>query len=65
MRRIPGGDIAGEVIAVGSGVDRSWVGTRCWSTRRSDRSARSGAAHAALCEQIAVDASQLIALATA
>jgi alcohol dehydrogenase len=66
MPRIPGGDIAGEVVAVGRDVAADWVGKRVLV----DPALKAGGAlgeHAdgGLCEQIAVDAGQLIALSDA
>ena len=63
MPRIPGGDIAGEVVAVGRDVAGDWVGKRVLV----DPALKTGGAlgeHAdgGICEQIAVDAGQLIAL---
>ncbi len=61
MPRIPGGDIAGVVHAVGDGVRREWIGRRVLI----DPLIRPGGAlgeHAngGLCERIAVDAANLI-----
>ena len=63
MPRIPGGDISGTVREVGPGVARDWVGRRVLV----DPHIRHGGAlgehdHGGLCERIAVDADNLIAL---
>jgi alcohol dehydrogenase len=63
MPRIPGGDIAGVVHSVGAGVSRDWVGRRVLV----DPHIKSGGAlgengNGGLCEEIAVDAANLIHL---
>jgi len=63
MPRIPGGDISGTVREVGSGVPRDWIGRRVLV----DPHIKPGGAlgehdHGGLCERIAVDADNLIAL---
>jgi alcohol dehydrogenase len=63
MPRIPGGDISGEVAEVGAGVGRDWIGRRVLV----DPHIKPGGAlgehdHGGLCERIAIDADNLIAL---
>ncbi|HEY7517267.1 MAG TPA: zinc-binding dehydrogenase [Methylomirabilota bacterium] len=63
MPRIPGGDISGVVADVGAGVDRTWIGRRVLV----DPHIKPGGAlgehdHGGLCERIAIDAENLIAL---
>ena len=63
MPRIPGGDISGVVADVGAGVGREWIGRRVLV----DPHIKPGGAlgehdHGGLCERIAIDAENLIAL---
>jgi alcohol dehydrogenase len=63
MPRIPGGDISGVVADVGAGVARDWIGRRVLV----DPHIKPGGAlgehdHGGLCERIAIDAENLIAL---
>ena len=63
MPRIPGGDISGVVADVGAGVRRDWIGRRVLV----DPHIKPGGAlgehdHGGLCERIAIDAENLIAL---
>jgi alcohol dehydrogenase len=63
MPRIPGGDISGTVREVGTGVKREWIGRRVLV----DPHIKPGGAlgehdHGGLCERIAVDADNLLAL---
>lgn len=63
MPRIPGGDISGVVANVGAGVGRDWIGRRVLV----DPHIKPGGAlgehdHGGLCERIAIDAENLIAL---
>lgn len=63
MPRIPGGDISGVVADVGAGVGRDWIGRRVLV----DPHIKPGGAlgehdHGGLCERIAIDAENLIAL---
>ena len=63
MPRIPGGDISGVVAEVGAGVGREWIGRRVLV----DPHIKPGGAlgehdHGGLCERIAIDADNLIAL---
>jgi alcohol dehydrogenase len=61
MPRIPGGDIAGIVRAVGEGVDGAWVGRRVVLFPRFPKGGILGEnGNGGLCEFIAADASQLI-----
>ncbi len=63
MPRIPGGDISGVTSVVGTGVDDGWIGRRVMI----DPHIKSGGAlgeHAngGLCDRIAVDAANLVAM---
>ena len=61
MPRIPGGDIAGVVHAVGDGVGREWVGRRVLIDPHIKPGGALGEhANGGLCERIAVDAENLI-----
>jgi alcohol dehydrogenase len=61
--RIPGGDVAGVVTAVGEGVDAAWVGRRVVLFPRFPGGGVLGEhGNGGLCEAIAVDARQLIAI---
>ena len=61
MPRIPGGDIAGVVRSVGAGVGREWVGRRVLIDPHIKPGGALGEhANGGLCEQIAVDAENLI-----
>ncbi|HUP34598.1 MAG TPA: zinc-binding dehydrogenase [Candidatus Limnocylindria bacterium] len=61
MPRIPGGDIAGVVHAVGSGVSREWIGRRVLVDPHIKPGGALGEhANGGLCERIAVDADNLI-----
>lgn len=63
LPRIPGGDIAGTVEAVGAGVDRSWIGRRVLvDPHVKPYGALGEHANGGLCEKIAVDADNLIAM---
>jgi alcohol dehydrogenase len=63
MPRIPGGDIAGIVEAVGSGVDGSWIGKRVLVDPHVKPVGALGEhANGGLCEKIAVDGENLIAI---
>ncbi len=63
MPRIPGGDISGVVRAVGTGVSREWVGRRALIDPHIKPGGALGEhANGGLCERIAVDADNLIAL---
>jgi alcohol dehydrogenase len=63
LPRIPGGDIAGIVEAVGSGVDRSWIGKRVLIDPHLKTGGALGEhANGGLCEKIAVDGDSLIGL---
>lgn len=61
LPRIPGGDISGIVEAVGSGVDRSWIGKRVLVDPHLKKGGALGEhANGGLCEKIAVDGDSLI-----
>jgi alcohol dehydrogenase len=63
MPRIPGGDISGVVADVGAGVGREWIGRRVLVDPHLKGGGALGEhAHGGLCERIAVDADNLIAL---
>ncbi len=63
MPRIPGGDIAGVVREAGEGVSRDWVGKRVVLFPRFPGGGVLGEhGNGGLCEYIAVDARQLIAI---
>ncbi len=63
MPRIPGGDIAGTVVEVGKNVDQSWVGKRVVLFPRFPTGGVLGEnGNGGLCEFIAVDQRQLIAI---
>jgi alcohol dehydrogenase len=63
MPRIPGGDIAGVVHAVGAGVPRDWLGRRVLIDPHIKRGGALGEhANGGLCERIAADADNLIPL---
>jgi alcohol dehydrogenase len=63
MPRIPGGDISGVVSAVGAGVDRSWSGRRVMIDPHIKPGGALGEhANGGLCDRIAVDADNLIAM---
>lgn len=64
MPRIPGGDISGEVIAVGSEVSKDWLGRRVLidPSLVKSRGALGEHADGGLCEQIAVEEAMLIPL---
>jgi alcohol dehydrogenase len=63
MPRIPGGDISGVVAGVGPGVGRDWIGRRVLVDPHLKRGGALGEHdHGGLCERIAVDADNLIAL---
>jgi alcohol dehydrogenase len=63
MPRIPGGDIAGTVREVGEGVSKEWVGKRVVLFPRFPGGGILGEhGNGGLCEQIAVDQRQLIAI---
>ncbi len=63
MPRIPGGDIAGVVDSVGAGVSRDWVGRRVLVDPHIKPGGALGEhANGGLCERIAVDADNLIAM---
>ncbi len=63
MPRIPGGDIAGVVHAVGAGVAREWVGRRVLIDPHIKPGGALGEhANGGLCERIAIDAENLIAM---
>jgi alcohol dehydrogenase len=63
MPRIPGGDISGVVADVGPGVPRDWTGRRVLVDPHLRRGGALGEHdHGGLCERIAVDAHNLIAL---
>ena len=66
MPRIPGGDIAGVVRAVGSDADGGWTGQRVLVDPLIKKGRRLGALgedyNGGLCELIAVDADNLVAL---
>ena len=63
MPRIPGGDIAGTVREVGEGVSLDWVGKRVVLFPRFPGGGVLGEhGNGGLCEYIAVDARQLIAI---
>jgi alcohol dehydrogenase len=63
MPRIPGGDISGVVADVGPGVRRDWIGRRVLVDPHLKRGGALGEHdHGGLCERIAVDADNLIAL---
>ena len=63
MPRIPGGDISGVVHSVGDGVGREWVGRRVLIDPHIKHGGALGEhANGGLCERIAVDADNLIAM---
>jgi alcohol dehydrogenase len=63
MPRIPGGDISGVVHSVGDGVGRQWVGRRVLIDPHIKHGGALGEhANGGLCERIAVDADNLIAM---
>ena len=63
MPRIPGGDIAGVVHSVGAGVSRDWLGKRVLIDPHIKHAGALGEhANGGLCERIAVDADNLIAM---
>lgn len=63
LPRIPGGDIAGVVEAVGAGVDPGWIGKRVLVDPHIDPHGALGEhANGGLCEKIAVMGKRLIAL---
>lgn len=63
MPRIPGGDISGVVHSVGEGVSRDWIGRRVLiDPHVKPHGALGEHANGGLCERIAVDAENLIAL---
>ncbi len=63
MPRIPGGDVAGVVHSVGAGVARDWVGKRVLVDPHIKHGGALGEhANGGLCERIAVDADNLIAM---
>jgi alcohol dehydrogenase len=63
MPRIPGGDISGTVREVGPGVAPGWIGRRVLVDPHIKRGGALGEHdHGGLCERIAVDADNLIAL---
>jgi alcohol dehydrogenase len=63
MPRIPGGDISGTVREVGPGVGREWIGRRVLVDPHIKHGGALGEHdHGGLCERIAVDADNLIAL---
>jgi alcohol dehydrogenase len=63
MPRIPGGDISGVVSAVGAGVDRSWIGRRVMIDPHIKPGGALGEhANGGLCDRIAVDGDNLIAM---
>lgn len=63
MPRIPGGDVAGEVVALGDGVDAQWQGKRVVLFPRFPKGGVLGEhGNGGLCEYIAVSAQQLIAI---
>ena len=63
MPRIPGGDIAGVVHSVGAGVSREWIGKRVLVDPHIKHGGALGEhANGGLCERIAVDADNLIAM---
>ena len=66
MPRIPGGDIAGVVSAVGPGVDRAWIGKRVLvDPHLTGGGALGEHANGGLCERIAVEAAKLIEMPAA
>lgn len=63
MPRIPGGDISGVVSAVGAGVDRGWIGRRVMIDPHIKPGGALGEhANGGLCDRIAVDGDNLIAM---
>ena len=63
MPRIPGGDISGVVHSVGDGVRREWIGKRVLvDPHIKHRGALGEHGNGGLCERIAVDADNLIAM---
>jgi alcohol dehydrogenase len=61
MPRIPGGDVAGVVSAVGAGVPPAWLGRRVMVDPHLGTDGALGEhANGGLCERIAVDAANLI-----
>ena len=63
MPRIPGGDVAGVVHAVGAGVSRDWIGRRVLIDPHLEPGGALGEhANGGLCERIAVDVESLIAM---
>jgi len=66
MPRIPGGDIAGVVHSVGTGVSRDWIGKRVLVDPHIKHGGALGEhANGGLCERIAVDGDNLIAMSDA
>ena len=63
MPRVPGGDVAGVVHAVGPGVEAHWVGRRVVVDPHIGGGGALGEhANGGLCERLAVDAANLIAM---
>ena len=63
MPRIPGGDVAGVLHAVGAGVSRDWIGRRVLIDPHLEPGGALGEhANGGLCERIAVDVESLIAM---
>jgi alcohol dehydrogenase len=63
MPRIPGGDISGVVGAVGAGVERGWIGRRVMIDPHIKPGGALGEhANGGLCDRIAVDGDNLIAM---
>jgi alcohol dehydrogenase len=63
MPRIPGGDIAGVVHSVGPGIGREWVGRRVLVDPHIKPGGALGEhANGGLCERIAIEAENLIAM---
>jgi alcohol dehydrogenase len=63
LPRIPGGDIAGIVESVGDGVDKSWIGRRALvDPHIKPYGALGEHANGGLCEKIAVEGENLIAI---
>jgi alcohol dehydrogenase len=63
MPRIPGGDISGVVSAVGAGIDRGWIGRRVMVDPHIKHGGALGEhANGGLCDRIAVDGDNLIAM---
>jgi len=66
LPRIPGGDIAGVVRSVGHGVSRDWIGKRVLVDPHIKHGGALGEhANGGLCERIAVDGDNLIAMSDA